>query len=119
MNTKLLQALYLGSSVLGLVLTWWHNLAWITDGEGSKSFLAFWEAGFVNQVTSSLTLDLLVVGAVSLVFVVAEVRRLKMSAWWPVAYLAISGGVALAFMFPLFLFFRERRLHQSEDASTP
>ena len=111
MNTTIRQAIYLVLSALGVGLTWWQNIAWMMDGDGGdKSFGAFWLDAFATHASASITLDVLVVTTVGLVLVFAESRRLGMHPWWPVVYLVLSSGIAVAFMFPLFLFFRERRM---------
>ena len=102
------QIVYLVLAVAGLVLTWTFNLRFMAESGGAFDAVAFVKAGYVNSAAASLSNDLLVALATFLVWSFAEARRLRMRHWWTVPVLCF--GVAFAFAFPLFLFFRERRL---------
>jgi hypothetical protein len=102
------QVVYLVLAALGFVLTWAFNLRFMQESGGAFDAVAFVKAGYVNAAAASLTNDLLVALATFLVWSFAEARRLHMRHWWTVPVLCF--GVAFAFAFPLFLFFRERRL---------
>ena len=109
---------YLILAVLGALLTWYFNIQFIVESHGQLSFaallqfdwLAFIAGGFANPAASSLSVDLLIVLVAGLVFLVSEARRLGMRNWW--IYLVLSGLVAAAFAFPLFLFMREYALER-------
>jgi hypothetical protein len=102
------QIVYLALAVLGLILTWTFNLRFMEESGGAFDAVAFVRAGYVNNAAASLSNDLLIALATFLVWSFAEARRLHMRHWWVVPVLCF--GVAFAFAFPLFLFFRERRL---------
>jgi hypothetical protein len=102
------QIVYLVLAAAGLVLTWTFNLRFMAESGGAFDAVAFVKAGYVNPAAASLSNDLLVALATFLVWSFAEARRLRMRHWWAVPVLCF--GVAFAFAFPLFLFFRERRL---------
>ena len=108
MQTTPRQIVYLVLAVLGLILTWTFNLRFMEQSGGAFDAVAFVKAGYVNPAAASLSNDLLVALATFLVWSFAEARRLHMRHWWAVPVLCF--GVAFAFAFPLFLFFRERRL---------
>lgn len=112
MQTTPRQIVYLALAVLGLVLTWTFNLRFMEQSGGAFDAVAFVQAGYVNPAAASLSNDLLVALTTFLVWSFAEARRLHMRHWWAVPVLCF--GVAFAFAFPLFLFFRERRLLFSE-----
>ena len=65
-------------------------------------------AWFGSAVDWVLSVDLLVVGAAVAIFMISEARRLGMKRVW--VYFLLSGMTAIAFTFPLFMFFRERKL---------
>ena len=95
-------------AVVGLVGTWYFNLA---HGSDLGGYLAGW---FANAASSSASVDLIVAFVAGSVFMVAEGRRFGMRLAWifPVVGLVI----AFAFAFPLFLFLRERRLAATAPA---
>ena len=112
-SATLRQLAYLVLSALGAALTWWHNLAWFAEGElADKTLAAFWTDAFASHISASLAWDILILGLAGFVLVWAEAGRTGMSRWWPVAYLVLANAIAAAFAFPLFLFFRERRLQE-------
>ena len=101
---------FLGLAVLGLIGTWYFNLHWMSVGDGG-SFFDFFAIAASNDPGRSLSVDIGVVGLVFFVWYIPEARRLKMKHWWVFIPLAI--GVALAFAFPLFMFFREWKLEKT------
>ena len=115
MGSVVRQVIYGVLAVLGAVLTWRHNLAWIADNPDMSNPVAqFWIDGLATHIGASLAWDIVIAGLAGLVLVVAEQRRLGMSRLWPVAYVVLANGVAAAFALPLFLLFRERSLHHLE-----
>lgn len=96
MNVK--QVIYFILAIVGAVGTWYFNLQAV-DG--------FFNQMFATPVSSSLSVDLLVVIAVFYIWMIDEVRRYQMSWIWLVLALPLSFGVAIAFFYPLFLGFRE------------
>ncbi len=68
----------------------------------------FFTMGFVNPVSSSLTVDLAVACLAFLAWMPFEARRLAMRHWW--VYVVATFTIAFAFSFPFFLFMRERKL---------
>jgi len=111
MTTKTRQILYIVLSVLGAVLTWKNNLEWMSTLQvsGPAVLIQFWQDAFATPIASSLAWDILIVAAMGMVFVVVESRRLGMR-YWPALYFVLANLVAAAFIFPLFMFFRERRI---------
>ncbi|GLZ51014.1 DUF2834 domain-containing protein [Actinomycetospora sp. NBRC 106378] len=99
---------YLALSVVGLVGTWWFNLASMAAGE---DYLAGW---FANAASSSAAVDILVAGLAACVFMVIEGRRLGWPTWSLVLLVVGSCAIAVAFVFPLFLFLRDRARSLSE-----
>ena len=95
-------ALYLATSAIGLITAWTLNALAVFE---EADYLAAWFGSVVDWV---LSVDLLVVGAAVAIFMISEARRLGMKRVW--IYFLLSGITAIAFTFPLFMFFRERKL---------
>ena len=95
-------ALYLATSAIGLITAWTLNALAVLE---EADYLAAWFGSVVDWV---LSIDLLVVGAAVAIFMISEARRLGMKRVW--IYFLLSGITAIAFTFPLFMFFRERKL---------
>jgi hypothetical protein len=106
------QWLYLTLAIAGLILTWYHNIAFALDGGG---LVAFVQQGLVNHASSSLTLDVTVAAVTFAVWMWHETRRLGMPGRW--LYLLATFGIAVAFAFPFFLFMRERHSGTSGNTS--
>lgn len=95
-----LELLYAVLAVVGLVAVLVPAVA-----VGGDDFLG---AVFADPATTTVTLDLLVLGIGVVVFVVVEAFRLGMRRPWLWAVLAVP--LPGAFLVPLFLVLRERRL---------
>ncbi|WP_433800594.1 DUF2834 domain-containing protein [Actinomycetospora sp. CA-084318] len=93
---------YLVLAVVGLVGTWWFNVASFAAGE---DYLAGW---FANAASSSAAVDILVAGLAACVFMVVKGRCLGWPTWSLVLLVVGSAAIAVAFVFPLFLFLRDR-----------
>jgi hypothetical protein len=95
----LLQAVWSVLAGVGLVVV--GAAAARTDGH------RFVDQVFANPATTTVTLDLLLLGISVVVFVVVEASRLGMRRPWLWAVLAVP--LPGAFLVPLFLVLRERR----------
>jgi|GEM_PF-403913 len=99
---------YLILAALGLIGTWWFNAR--TFGE--IGFFAGWPW---PPGVLSITVDLLIVAIAGCIFIIVQSQRLGMRHAW--VFVLGSLVTAIAFTFPLFLAFRERRLsHVQCDA---
>lgn len=98
---------YLALAALGLVLPWYHNLAFMREA-GPLGVGAFLEGAFANHASSSIGWDILAGSTAFLVFMFPEAKRLGMK--YPWAYLVATLCVAFGFGAPLFLFMREGAL---------
>ena len=96
---------YLALALVGLVGTWYFNLAFGASGSG-QSYLQAW---FANPASSSAAVDVIVTAVVACLFYLREGARLGWR-WLPVALVPLTFALALAFTFPLFLAARELRL---------
>ena len=93
-------------ATIGLTTAWYFNGLAVMNAE---NYLA---DGFTSNVDWVYSLDLLIGGSAGMAFIVIESRRLKMRFWW--LYIAGAFVTAFAFVFPLFLGFRELRLARRE-----
>jgi hypothetical protein len=84
---------------IGLATAWYFNAFAVMRGE---NYIA---DGFTSNVDWVYSLDLLIGGTAGMAFIVIESRRLKMRFWG--LYIAAAFITAFAFVFPLFLGFRE------------
>ncbi len=100
--------LFFALSGVGLITAWYFNSLAVLRGE---NYIA---DGFTSNVDWVYSLDLLIGGTAGMAFIVVESRRLKMRFWW--LYIAAAFVTAFAFVFPLFLGFRELRLGKRELA---
>lgn len=97
------QLWYAVAALTGLVITWYFNLRY----SGSAGYVADW---FANDASSSIAVDLLVVGVAASTFMLAESRRIGIRLPVSLAFVVAGFLVAMACAFPLFLLLRERRL---------
>lgn len=79
--------------------------AWVLNGIATFEGANYLNAWFGSVVDWVLSVDLLIVAAATIVFMLHEARKLGMKRVW--LYFLLSGITALAFTFPLFLAFRE------------
>lgn len=108
---RLRQIVFAVLAVLGLVVPWYHNLAFARES-GALAAGAFVAAVFVNHASSSIGWDIVIGSTAFLVFALAEARRIGMKHAW--VYVVLTFGVAFAFAAPLFLFMRERTLAKAD-----
>lgn len=93
---------YFTLSAVGLITAWVFNGLAVMQ---SQDYLGAWFGTAVDWVLSA---DLLIVAIAVAIFMIYEGRRLGIKHVWVI--IALSSITAMAFTFPLFLAFRERRL---------
>ena len=91
--------IYFALAAVGLIT------AWVLNGIVSFEGADYINAWFGSVVDWVLSVDLLIVAAATVVFMLYEAKKLGMKRVW--LYFLLSGVTALAFTFPLFLAFRE------------
>lgn len=96
---------------IGLATAWYFNAIAVMRGE---NYIA---DGFTSNVDWVYSLDLLIGGTAGMAFIVIESRRLKMRFWG--LYIAAAFITAFAFVFPLFLGFRELAMGKQEAEQNP
>lgn len=107
MNPTLRQAVYGLLATLGLITTWYYNLAFMADS-GGFSLTAFLTAWNANAAASSILWDVSISALTFCVLAFAEARRIGMRHPW--LYVVLTFSVALGFALPLFMMMRERHL---------
>jgi hypothetical protein len=108
--------IYLLLAVIGLVMTWYYNLQFISESGGSFDVGEFIAAGSTNAAAQSLSWDLAVACIAGLTWIFFESRRLGLRFFW--IYIILAFGIAYAFAFPLFLFIRQGKLEADAKTST-
>lgn len=93
---------------VGIITAWIFNSIAVMRGEN------YITDGFTSNVDWVYSLDLLIGGTAGMAFIIIEGRRLKMRFLW--LYVAAAFITAFAFVFPLFLAFRELTLAKRELA---
>jgi hypothetical protein len=101
-TSKALYWTYLALAALGLITAWVYNGIAVMNGE---NYATAWTATAVDLV---LTYDLGIVAIAGVIFMLTEAKRVGMKKVW--ILIVLSGITAMAFVFPLFLALRERRL---------
>lgn len=106
MARRLLIPLYAALAAGALVATWWHNIAFVSDGGTLSGFLT---DGYTNHPSASLINDLWFMLGAAVVFMLVDARRTGVRHVW--LYVVLSGAIAVSVMFPLYLIARERKLN--------
>ncbi len=103
------QHVYLILAFLGLVATWYFNLQFYLTAEDTSlmNFIALTGDTFPAL---SIKVDIAIAAITFLIWMILEGRRLQMKRLW--VYAVLTFLVAFAFSFPLFLYFRERKLQE-------
>ena len=105
--------LYLLLAIAGLIMTWYYNLQFIAESGGSFDLALFLAESSSNAASQSLSWDLAIACIAGLVWTFFESRRLGLRFFW--VYIILTFGVAYAFAFPLFLFFRQGKLDAMQN----
>lgn len=105
----MLKGFYLVAAVFGGCATWWFNLHALAEIGAGFTPQAFFMVGFEgSSMLGSVAADFWIGSTVSLVWMMAEARRLGMKHAW--VFVVVTFAIAWACALPLFLFFRERHL---------
>jgi hypothetical protein len=107
-----MQWLYLVAAILGTILPLSQLIPFLATN-GFDLPLLFRQL-FQTHASGFFALDVIVSSVVLWIFVYTEGRRLRMRHLWLYVLCNLAIGVSSAL--PLFLFFRERKLHAETDA---
>lgn len=107
LNTRARQLIYIFLAFAGLIGTWYFNLQFFLTSEDT-SITAFLNQTGDSYPALSINVDIAIASITFLLWMLFEGIRLKMKNLW--VYVILTFLVAFAFSFPLFLYFRERKL---------
>ncbi len=109
-----MEVVFLILAIVGVGATWYYNTLFYleVDDTSISNFIALTKT---TLPAKSINADIAVVAMAFLIWMVYEARRLQMKHWW--VFIPLTFFVALAFSFPLFLFFRERKLRKNSRDS--
>ena len=105
------QTAYLLLSILGFICPWYFNMQYL-QGAGS---LLFDPVHFAIQAGStpagaSMSMDALIAGLAACLWMITDAQKIGMKHAW--AYVVFGSLISFAFLFPFFLFMRERHLNR-------
>ena len=109
------QIIFLTLAILGLLLTWYHNIQFMIANPGIFDIGLFIAGGMANPAAASLTMDITIAAITGLTWISIESKRLGMKHLW--FYYLTTFMIAFAFAFPFFLFQRERHLQKQKNLS--
>ena len=109
-----LKTIYLVLCFLGIALTYWQFVPWVTQNGLNTSL--FFHQLFANRISAFFGMDVFVSALALFVFMRSEGPRLQIPGRWLPVTALILVGVSLAL--PLFLYLRERKLGQAQPAFT-
>ncbi|MGV6832054.1 MAG: DUF2834 domain-containing protein [bacterium] len=99
--------LYLLLAIIGICWTWYYNIQYFQKVENA-SIADFIAQSATTLPAKSISADITVVCLTIFVWMIAEGLRLKMKVTW--LLLPLTFVIAIAFTFPLFMYFREGNL---------
>lgn len=107
-----IEIFFLVLAIIGLCATWYFNIRFYMEVADTSigNFIALTKTTLPAR---SINADIAIVALVFLVWMIYEARQLKMRNWW--VFIPLTFLVALAFSFPLFLFFRERKIRKRKS----
>jgi Terpene cyclase DEP1 len=108
---KVPKLLYLLLTIGGSIAPWFWLLQ---DPTALLSLPFFFQQAFANNIAAGLTSDLLVSALAFFYFAWIELKRLRVSRLWMLAYIGLTFGVGLSCSLPLFLYRREHILEQNK-----
>jgi hypothetical protein len=115
-SRKLLCMVYALLALLALVGTWSHNVVYLGGGfvEGNQKF---WLDTLVTPASTSITVDLLVLGFAINLWMVLEARRIALGYVW--LYVLAGALIAISVAFPVYMIQRERILARRGETAAP
>jgi hypothetical protein len=110
----MIKLFYLCAAVVGAVIPWYFNIRAVAEVGDQFTPYAFFMIGFQGSaMLGSVAADFWIGATVSIVWMIAEGRRLKMPYVW--LYVVVTFVIAWACALPLFLYFRERHLQTNSE----
>ncbi len=102
--------LYIILGLVGLVTCWMHGIAWMAAGGNILNLYAFFHDAYASgEAAAFLTIDIAIVWATFLIWVVGDARKIGLGARLGSLFFGLS-FLGTCFAFPLYLVARERHL---------
>jgi Terpene cyclase DEP1 len=108
---KAQKIIYLLLTIIGSIAPWFWLLQ---DPAALLSLPFFFQQAFANNIAAGLTSDLLISALAFFYFAWIELKRLRVSRLWMLAYIGLTFGVGLSCSLPFFLYRREHILEQNK-----
>jgi hypothetical protein len=103
-STNSLKSVYLLFAIAGTIVPWFLLLQ---DPAALLSPSLFFQKTFANYISATWAGDLLISAIVFFCFAWMELKRLRVSRLWMLAYVGLTFGVGLCCSLPFFLYRRE------------
>ncbi len=103
---KNIKYVYLAMAILGGIGSWVFVMQGTIANGGGFNVIDFVNSTWTNNYGKAITIDFWTAASVGTIWMMIEAHKLNMKNKW--LYLIATFGVAFAFAFPLFLFFRTR-----------
>lgn len=104
-----MKSIYLLFAIVGSIAPWFWL---IQDPNALVSPALFLQKAFANNVATAVSNDLLISAFAFFCFAWVELKRLKVSRLWMLAYIGLTFGIGLSCALPFFLYRRECSLAQ-------
>jgi hypothetical protein len=105
-----IELIFLAMAIIGVGATWYFNVLFYLE-TADTSITNFIAQTVTTLPAKSISADISVVATTFLIWMVYEARKLKMKHWW--LFIPLTFLIAIAFTFPIFLFFRERKIRKN------
>jgi hypothetical protein len=114
-----LSTIYVCLALIALVTCWRQNLLFMDEAgvDLATGFVIFWPALLANHATTSITVDIFLLGLAVMIWMVLEARKLEIRFVW--LYILLSFAIAISVTVPLFLAARERALASRTSEPEP
>ena len=110
-NGEIMKTLYLVLAILGAVIPYYFFASFLLVY--SFDFQLFFQQLLANNVAKFFVMDLIIATIVFWIFVIREARRVNLNNSW--LFIIFTLVIGLSFAFPLFLYFRERKLEKERS----
>ena len=109
--------IYIALSLISLVWAWAHGIAWMAGGGNLLNLPSFFIDSYNSgSAAAFLTIDIAVVWAAYMIWVVGDANKIGLGAKTGWMFLALS-FLGTCFAFPLYLVVRERHLAKGSAVS--
>ncbi len=114
MSISLKHLVFVIMAVVSLVAAWSHGLAWMAGGGNLLNLPSFFIDSYKSGPAAAfLTIDIAVVWAAFMIWVVGDARKIGLGVHWGWIFVALS-FLGTCFAFPLYLVMRDCFLARTE-----